>query len=413
MKKYFTKIITNPLFSGSAIMVIGSNSVSFLNYLYHFVIGRMLGPANYGELASLISLIGLIGIIPASVNLVIIKYISSAKTNKEAASLIGWLKSKVILASIVFFVVILITSPAIYSFLKISKISYLMLIAFSFLFSLPAALNRSILQGLLRFKEMMISILIENSTKLIISIFLVYLGFQVGGVVLALVISTLLGWYISNFYLKSRFSNVNLPSNIKSMLIFAIPVTIQTITTTSLYSSDVILVKHFFSSHDAGIYAALSTLGKIIFFATGPITSVMFPLVAQRKSKGKNYTKIFMYSFILTFLFAISILTLYWLIPNFAIKLLYGTAYLEAANLLIWFGSFITFFTLSSLIINYNLSLGRSWVVVLPFFAAFSQIIMITLFHQSLYMVVFISTIIAALLLLSLLIYSKYVRFKR
>lgn len=411
MKKYFKEVITNPLFSGSAIMVIGSNFINFLSYLYHFIMGRMLGPASYGELASLISLIGLIGIIPASFGLVIIKYVSSAKTKQDEANLVGWLKSKVFLLSLVFFIAILLTSPFIYSFLKISKISYLVLIALFFLFSLPVALNRSILQGLLKFKEMMISVLIEYSAKIILSIFLVYLGFQVGGAILALMISTLLGFYVSNLYLRNSVpKNSDPPSNIKSMLAFAVPVTIQTITITSLYSSDVILVKHFFSAHDAGIYAALSTLGKIIFFAAGPITTVMFPLVSQRKSKGEDHTIIFIYSFISTCLFAISILAMYWLIPNLAIKLLYGSAYLEASNLLIWFGFFITLFTLSSLLVNYSLSLGKTRVVLLPLLAAFLQIIGILLFHQSLYTVIFISIIVAALLLLCLLIYSTYVQ---
>ncbi len=79
MKKYFKQLITNPLFSGSAIMIFGSNFVSFINYLFHLVMGRMLGPASYGELAALIALIGLLGMIPASMSLVIVKYVSSAK----------------------------------------------------------------------------------------------------------------------------------------------------------------------------------------------------------------------------------------------------------------------------------------------------------------------------------------------
>lgn len=411
MKKYFKEIITHPLFSGSIVMVIGSNSINFLSYLYHFIIGRMLGPASYGELASLISLIGLIGIIPGSFGLVIIKYVSSAKTKQDEASLTFWLKSKVFMASLVFFMAILLTSPFIYSFLKISKISYLVLIAVFFLFSLPVALNRSILQGLLKFKEMMISVSIEYISKIILSVFLIYLGFQVGGAILALIISTLLGLYVSNIYLRNSVpKSSGPPSNIKSMLAFAVPVFIQAITITSLFSSDVILVKHFFSSHDAGIYAALSTLGKIIFFAAGPITTVMFPLVSQRKSKGQDHTIIFIYSFISTCLFAVSILAMYWFLPNLAIKLLYGSAYLEASNLLIWFGFFITLFTLSSLLVNYSLSLGKTKVVLLPLLAASLQIIGILLFHQSLYTVISISIIVTALLLLSLLIYSTYVQ---
>lgn len=390
-------------------MVIGSNSVSFINYLYHFVMGRMLGPVSYGELAALISLIGLLGIIPASVSLMIVKYVSSAKDEQYINHLVGWFKAKIFLASLVFAIVVVSASPLIASFLNIQNMSYLMLIAISFLFSLQAGLNRSILQGILKFKEMVVSILVENSAKLIISICLVYLGFQVGGVMVALVISAFLGLYMTNLYLRySPSKSIILSPDIKSMFMFIIPVTIQSIATTSLYSSDVILVKHFFPSHEAGIYASLSTLGKIIFFATGPINAVMFPLVSQRQARGHSYRKIFVYSFFLTGVLATIISVLYWLIPSVAINLLYGGAYLEAQDLLVWFGIFMSLFTLSSLLINFNLSLRKTKVVVLPFMAAVIQIVLIWFYHKNLLTIVLLSTLITALLLVFLLIYSTY-----
>lgn len=411
MKKRIREIILHPLFSGSAVMVIGSNSVNTLNYLYHLIMGRMLGPANYGELAALISLIGLFGIVPASMNLVIIKYVSSAKNKQEVNNLVSWLKSKAFQVSVGFFLVILIASPVIYSFLNISKISYLFLIALSFLFSLQALLNRSILQGLLKFKEMVFSVLAENTVRLSISALLVFIGFRVGGAMLAFVISALLGWYVTNFYLRFYSKkNPNLSPDVKSMVMFTIPVLIQSFSTTSLYSSDVILVKHFFSSHDAGIYAALSTLGKIIFFGAGPIGAVMFPIVAQRQARGQNFRKIFVYSFLLTGMLAVIISILYWFFPRIAIGLLYGSAYVGDANLLVWFGLFMSLFTLSSLLISYSLSLGKTRVVLIPLVISLLQIIAIWFYHQSLFTVILISTLISALLLVSLLIYLSFNR---
>lgn len=404
MKK-ISNFVRHPLFTGSAVMVIGSNLVSFLNYLYHLVMGRMLGPSGYGELASLISIIGLLGVIPGSINLVIIKYVSGARDENETDKLIHWLKAKSLRIIIIFCLVVLALSPLISSFLNI-RIFYLWLIAVSFLFSLQSMINRAILQGLLRFKEMVFSLLTENTAKLLIGMFLVLFGLAVGGAMWGIVIAALLGLYITNLYLNIRRKNMlKLTPDIKSMLKFTIPVIIQSISTTSMYSSDVILVKHFFTSHEAGIYASLSTLGKIIFFGAGPIGSVMFPLVSLRKSRGENYQKIFFLSFLATLLFAVGIAFIYFVAPQFAIKMLFGSAYLESSKLLIWFGFFIGMFTLSVLLINFGLSLGRIKIVILPLLAAGLQIMLIIFFHQSLFSVVFVSTLVAALLLASLLIY--------
>lgn len=401
------EIFKHPLFSGSAIMIVGSTIANAINYLYHLILGRLLGPSSYGELVSLISLSGLLAVLPASISLVVVKYVSASKTERDKTALISWLKIKILKFTFVFFILLVLMTPLIKSFLHINNPSYIVAVAITFLFSLPALYNRSILQGLLKFKAATISILFENGTRFITSILLVYLGYQVGGAMTGLVISVVVGWYLTKRYLKSYvWKNPKLSLDIKSMVFYTVPVLVQSVALTSLYSSDLILVKHFFSSYDAGIYAALSTLGKIILFGAGPISAVMFPIVAQRHSKGKGYRKIMILSFLATFIFAISILTVYLLFPQFAINLLYGAAYLESANLLIWFGIFITLFTLSSLIISFHLSVGRTTVVFLPALASIAQILAIWFYHGDLFTVIIISISITALLLSLLLIYS-------
>lgn len=409
MSKFIKKIINNPLFIGSAILLIGSTSVNILNYLNHLIMGRLLGPPIYGELEALISLSGLLGVIPGSISLVVIKYVSAAQNEEEINNLISWMRSKVFQFSLIFFILIIILSPIIKSFLHIEKMIYIILIAIITFFSIPTLLNRSILQGLLKFKEMIISVLIENGIKFVVGVILVYSGYRVGGAMAGFTLAAIVGWYLTNIYLVDRIrKKTKLPPKIKSMIWYTIPVIIQSIALTSFYSSDLVLVKHFFPSHDAGIYAALSTLGKIILFGSGPIGAVMFPLVSQRYSRGYEYRKIFIYSFLATLVFAIFVVIIYWLFPQFAINLLFGSAYLEATNFLVWFGIFITLFTLSSLLISLHLSLGNTNVVVLPLVLAIAQIVAIWFFHGNLFTVVIISILVTALLLSLLLIYSIY-----
>lgn len=406
MKQRIKRIILHPLFSGSAIMIFGLNSINVINYVYHFVLGKLLSPANYGELVALISVIGLLGVIPGALNLVVIKYISTAKNQEEVIALTDWLKERALKVALGFFVLIVIASPFIISFLHISQIWYILLIAISSLFSLLAIVNRAILQGLLRFKALIGSILIENVIKLILAAVLIYIGFGIGGAVIGLTVAVITGWYLSKIYLKHSKvgKNIIIP-DIRPMILFAVPVIIQSFAITSLYSSDVILVKHFFSSHDAGIYGALSTLGKIIFFGAGPIGSVMFPIVARRQSKGEDHKRIFIYSSLATLFLSSAILLIYWLFPSFVITALYNSSYLEASGLLFWFGLFMSLFTLTSLLVNYSLSLGRTRVVIFLLLAALMQIMLISVFHQSLFSVIGVSILVIALLLASLLVY--------
>lgn len=411
MKNKVTMLINHPLFSGSAIMIFGSNGVSFLNYLYHLLMGRLLGPVNYGELASIISLTGLLGIVSSSLSIVIIKYISSSQNKDEIGGMIYWFQNKLIYISIIISIPLILFAPFISAFLHIDNFFLIILAILVFVISILSLIYRSTLQGLLQFKQFVYSLFFENSSRLFIGLGLVYMGFQVLGAVSALVLSTIFGVFISRYYVKNYLGiRDKPPKNIKAIILYTLPVTIQSVATTSLYSTDVLLVKHFFSSHDAGIYAALSTLGKIIFFATGPIGSVMFPQVSKMQSTGGNFNKVFMYSLGLTTALTIFALFIYWQFPALVINLLYGSLYIEGSNLLVWFGIFMSLFTLSMLFISFNLSLGRTRVVLLPAVAALLQAGVIWLYHSTLQSVILISIIITALLLLTLIIYSMLER---
>ena len=93
-------IIKHPLFAGSMVMIIGNNFVNFLSFVYTLLMGRLLGPVDYGTFASLLSLVGLVSMIPFSLGMVIIKFISAAKSEDEAKTLINWFNKKIVHFSI-------------------------------------------------------------------------------------------------------------------------------------------------------------------------------------------------------------------------------------------------------------------------------------------------------------------------
>lgn len=410
MKKYLITAINNPIFSGSLVMIFGSNFTNFINYLFHLILGRSLGPTNYGELATLLTILGLISMIPTSLALVVVKFISSAQSKREVEVLIGSLNKKIYLLGLGLFLLTVILSFQLSQFLNIKNPFLLIMVGATLLCSLPALFYRSVLQGLLRFNQLIVSTLGENSIKLILAFVLVLLGFSLPGVMLSISIASLVGLLITLFFTKDLRAQYKkgLNPKFKSMFLYSVPVLIQSLAMTSLYSADLILVKHFFSSFESGLYAALSTLSKIIFFGAGPISTVMFPMIAKKYTGGENYRKIFINSLVLTVFFSGIVTLVYWIFPGFAIRALYGSAYLSAAYLLVWFGLFMTFFTVASLLLSFYLSLGKTKVVILPLIAALAQICLIWFFHTNLSQIIFISLAISILLAASLGFYSLH-----
>ena len=408
MIKRIKEIVLHPLFSGSAVMIFGSNLANFIAYIYHLVIGRMLGPELYGELAAVISLIGLLAVSFSFFGLVIVKFVSSAE-GKERRMLFSWFTTKS--SKIAIFVGIFVTaiSPFIAGFLKIG-LSTAVLVGPIIAVFLLSFVYSSFLQGLLRFGRLVVASNISILGRLALGILFVALGFSVFGAIFGLLISATLGLWLNRYFLKDyKVSKDSGPRVLgKRILAYAGPIFLVSLSTNSLYSTDVILVKHFFEAHNAGIYAALSTLGKIIFFGTAPVGAVMFPLVSQRQSQGKDYKKVFLLSLFLTLGISFLVLLVYWLMPELSLKILYGDRFLGASPYLVWIGLFMAIFSSGSLIAGFYLSKGDTRVWTLVVLAALGQALGIWFFHSSIFQVITINIISASFLLVSLLIYFGY-----
>lgn len=391
-------------------MIIGTNVINLFNYIYHFLMGRMLGPSSYGELAALISIVGLLLIIPSSFGLAITRMVATEAKDQHVKRALNKIIYLAIIFSFCFSIIFFALSPIISNFLKISNVWSVIFAGLFFTFSMVGFVYKSILQGLLKFGRFISATIGETAVKLFLGVFLVNLGYGSFGALGAIFIGAALGlflakYWVGDFLKVERQENFN-RKYLKELLLFSVPVTIYTIAQTSLFSSDLILVKHFFPNFEAGLYAALSSLGKIILFGAGPVIFVMFPMISQKYSSNEKYSKIFFLSLGFTLLVCLSLLSLFYFFPSYVIRFSVGSSYLGATGILFLFGVFMSLVSLSNLLINLQLAIKRTKVVILPSLAAIAQIVLINFFHSDLYEVIYISIILTIILLFSLVIFS-------
>jgi len=261
MRERVRKVITHPLFSGSAIMIVGTNGIAGLNYIYHFAMGRLLGASAYGELVSLFSLIGLLGMVPTALNLVVIKFVSSAQTKAEVYSLVTFLQKKVLWSTVVIVVLSVFLAQPAKEFFKLSSNINFVFVGIIFALSLYVFINRAVLQGTLRFRSFVFNLLFDNTFKLFGGIGMVLLGFSVYGALFALVVGSILSvglsFYLIRDYLKGHAFSM---PPIAPFVIYSLPVFAHQLAITSFISSDILLVKHYFDPVLAGNYSATSTI---------------------------------------------------------------------------------------------------------------------------------------------------------
>ncbi len=408
MLKKLKDFIKHPLFGGSATMVIGSNVANAIAYVYHLIIGRMLGPSSYGELSAVLSVLGLLFTSFNFLGLVIVKFVSAAK-EKEIHFIFTWFTKKSVKAGILISAIFLLISPILNNFLHL-KIATTLLVVPIVLFAFLAFVYRSFAQGLLKFWLVVVATNLDLITRLLIGLILIKLGFSVFGAVFGIVMSELVTYvylkkYVTKHIKKGKDADITFAAKVFK---YSIPILFATLTTNSIFTTDVILVKHFFNSHDAGIYASLSTLGRIIFYGTGPVSAVMFPLIAKRFSRKQNSNKVFLLSFLMTLGISLGVLLIYYLFPVLSIKILFGQEYLDGSKYLFLFGIFMTLFALSSLIFNYFLSIEQTKVVYISIVVSLMQIIGILIWHGSIYQVITVSIYSTLVFLIALISYYLY-----
>lgn len=408
MRQKIKNLTSHPLFSGSAIMFVGNMGANVINYAYHLIMGRLLGPVGYGILASLYSILYLVSIIPSSASVTIVKFISSAKEN-ELYSVYESIRKFIFKLAMILALLIVIISPLISKFLHIENIIPVFLIAPILFLSLITLVNQSASQGLLKFSGFVIPVLISSLSKLLIGVVFVLIGWSVFGAMSGIVIGAIFAFVYSLFYIKKQIKKTKVKTiDLKPFLKYSGPVLLQSLAFTSIFTVDVILAKHFLDPFSAGIYAALSTLGKIIFFATSPIASTMFPVISKRKAQNQGYMKVFIASFLITLSIAVVITFFYFLFPNIAIGVLYGKDYLSAKTDLVWMGMFMIFYSLSNLLVNFFLSIGKVKIVFIPLFAALIQAIIIWFYHDNIGSIIHVSLFTTFIMFICLSVYTGY-----
>lgn len=375
--------------------------------------GRLLGPADYGILASLIALFSILAIPSQTLNIVVVKFVShfKAKNNYlKIGVLFDYFTRRLFLTGFLIFVAFSLSSVHLTSFLKIPSPLPVVVLGPLFLFSFLVMLNRSILQGMLKFELFALTGILEVFLKIGLAILLIFLGFSVLGAILAIVLAEVFVYFVTFLPIKYRFLKVtgNTSNNVfsrRELLGYSLPVFIATFSMVSFYSSDVILVKHFFTPLEAGLYSSLSVMGRVIFFASAAVALVMFPVVSEKYSRREKYHHFFYFA--LSFVLAISagILAFYFLIPSLVVRIFFGQAFVPAAPFLAPFGLFMLLFSLANIFVIFFLATNKIKIAACTLFAALTQVILIVIFHSSLLQVIMISILTASLLLLSLMIY--------
>jgi len=412
MKSLIKKLTSNPLMTGSAIVFVGSMVSNISAYLYHLFLGRILGPGGYGELSSLISLLYIFGVPTLVLQTILVKYFSVYKAKDEMgqAKTLYVTITKILLGILLgICIILLFLSPLIADFLHLSNLRSLFWVFLLFALTMLSAVNGSVVQGFQLFMWVAVLSGMGSLFKLAVSIPSSYYGVEM--TMVAAVFSALV-FYILYFlpirfifFVKSKVMTLRK----KDFLSYGIPTFLSLLSMTSLYSMDIVLVRHYFSGFDSGIYASVAVLGKIIFYASSAVATVLFPVLVARHTKQEKVSSIIRLAVILVSAVSFCVTMSYMMFPDAVTHLLFGSSYSAASGYLGMFGIFISCYSIVNIFVMALLALEKTNVWILTSIAALAQIGLIVCFHKTISAIITINISVSVALLIGVVWYYWYV----
>jgi O-antigen/teichoic acid export membrane protein len=168
---------------------------------------------------------------------------------------------------------------------------------------------------------------------------------------------------------------------------------------------DILLVKHFFPSDPAGVYAAISQIGRLLYFAAWfGVVNAMFPVTAaashgQNKDKTRQKAHGIGLPLLLVTGVSLIFIVIAALFPHLIMGVIFGSRFIEIGWLLALYAAATALYSLSVVFIAYEMSRRIANTGWLQLIFSGALVLGIGLFHGSLHEVIMVRIILMAVML--------------
>lgn len=356
---------------------------------------RHLTTISYGALNSLLSLFMILSVPTNSVLMVVSRYIAKHATLKELAkarTLLHQLFKRIGLLAGGVFLLFIILSPLISSFLRVDSLVPVFIIGAVVFFAFIIPIPLGALQGLQSFGYLGLGFALLGLLRLGSGVLFEQGGGELNGALGASLFASVVVFFLAIVFLRGSFPPQEEPlgGELKEVFRYSFPVFISFLSLMTLTNSDMILIKHYFPAEDAGLYAAVAVLGRTILYIPTAIILALFPMVTELHTLNRDVFKLLRKALLYTLMLSGVGVGAFLIAPQFLITFLFSQKFAPVAPLLRLYGVAMLSYSLLNVLMIFNLA-RRSAIFIYSFIAAaVVQISLICTFHKTLQEVLYI-----------------------
>ncbi|MCK8521336.1 oligosaccharide flippase family protein [Aquimarina sp. D1M17] len=377
------------------------------NYLYNLLLGRILGPQQFADAALLITFLLVLSFIAMTFQLSTAKF-SVLFENSIFKNFINIIYKYATLTGIVFGILIVAFSNQLQTLFNTQTSLMFILFGIGVPLYFIMSVNRGFFQGSKKFEKLAITYQGEMISRLLITLLLIYTINLQSSILVSLGIALSFMFGLIPFHAKdiNPIKKYTLPSaENKYILRFFTLTAFYELSQIIINNSDILLVKHYFETYDAGLYASLALIGRVVYFVAWMFVMLLLPKVVQLQKEGVSTAPIlFKYVFYITLLSSSIVIGCYFF-PELVINIMFGKQYISIAPLLWKYAIATSLFAISNIFAYYFLSLDQYIPVIISSLLGILQVVLIILFHNSLLQVVIMQIVAMTILLVFQLLF--------
>jgi O-antigen/teichoic acid export membrane protein len=394
------KTLQARIVSGSVILLSGSGLTTAVNLAYNIAIARFLGPQGFGHATAVYTILTLISAVTLSFQIISTKVVAQQSSQEGKAAAYRGFHQSAWGCGILVALLLLLLQRTIAAYLNLPGPTLVTLIAVAAAFYVPLGCRRGYIQGIYGFRSLATNLVAEGVVRLGGSLLMIRLGFGVEGVIAANSVAVTVAYFAAAPRLATRAPNplsflYALRETCQAMVFYSGQVLIN--------NCDIVLVEHFFPAKEAGLYAAVAMVGRVIFSFSSAVVNSMFPLVAGTGDGERRNFRVISTSLLLVLGIGTVLVLGLGVAPSGVWTTFFGSGFEIAGRynlpyLLALYAVTAIIYSLSVVIITFEMSYkiaNTSWVQL-----AFSGLVIagICIFHSSLREVILVQLILMVIL---------------
>jgi O-antigen/teichoic acid export membrane protein len=274
------------LLGGSAILLLSSVLVGLLNLVYNLAVAHQLGAASFGHASVVYTLLMLLSSATLSFQLLCSKFAARSQSHGEGIAIYQLLHRRAWLGGLGIGLLLASSSPLIARYLNLPSASFVRVLAIGTVFYVPLGARRGYLQGTYDFLPLAVNFVLEGMIKLVGAVVLISSGYGVEGVIGAISASVIVAYFTAvprKYHLRDLRParlEAGMGEGVQALTFFIGQVIINNL--------DIVLVKHFFDPTQAGVYAAIALVGRVVYMLGWSVVSSMFPFSAGMRGEESD-----------------------------------------------------------------------------------------------------------------------------